>query len=66
MPKKSKAKLSKAAEAPAVCTFACPHSDFPPPDSAGICRTMAAVHCRKLNKLVEKNLPCRWQSGRGN
>jgi hypothetical protein len=42
------------------CTFRCPHSGFPPADAAGLCRTMAAVHCRKLGKLVDKNAPCRW------
>ena len=45
---------------PDFCGFQCPHSDFPPADTAGICRTMAAVHCKKLNKLVNKNGPCAW------
>jgi hypothetical protein len=44
---------------PAVCGFACPHADFPPADTAGICRTMSAVYCRKLGKLVNKNMPCK-------
>jgi len=45
---------------PEYCTFQCPHSDFPPADSAGLCRTMAAVYCKKLKKLVSKNGPCLW------
>jgi len=48
---------------PEYCTFECPHSDFPPADSAGLCRTMAAVYCNKLKKLVDKNVPCRWVKG---
>jgi hypothetical protein len=50
-----------AEKVPEFCGFACPHSDFPPPDSAGLCRTMAAVHCKKLKQLVDKNTPCRWR-----
>ncbi len=48
-------------DALAYCTFRCPHSDFPPADAAGICRTMAAVYCKKLKTLVDKNTPCRWR-----
>jgi len=48
---------------PPFCGFSCPHSDFPPADSAGLCRTMAAVYCTKLKKLVNKNGPCRWRGG---
>jgi len=43
------------------CGFSCPHSDFPPPETAGLCRTMAAVYCKKLKKLVPKNAPCQWR-----
>jgi len=43
---------------PEFCGFDCPYSDFPPPDSAGLCRTMAAVYCKKLRTLVNKNAPC--------
>jgi hypothetical protein len=43
------------------CGFQCPHSDFPPAETAGICRTMAAVYCKKLKALVNKNGPCVWQ-----
>ena len=50
---------------PRLCDFSCPHSDFPPPDTAGLCRTMAAVYCRKLKTLVDKHTPCRWRRGRG-
>jgi hypothetical protein len=46
---------------PDYCTFQCPHSTFPPADTAGICRTMAAVYCKKLKRLVAKNTPCQWQ-----
>ena len=44
------------------CGFQCPHSDFPPPETAGLCRTMAAVYCKKLKRLVSKNGPCLWQA----
>jgi len=56
----------KASESstPAFCDFSCPHSEFPPADSAGLCRTMAAVYCRQLKKLVDKNSPCRWRRRR--
>jgi len=50
---------------PEFCGFSCPHADFPPADSAGICRTMAAVHCRKLNRLVDKNGPCQVRKAAG-
>jgi hypothetical protein len=43
------------------CTYQCPHSDFAPPETAGLCRTMAAVYCKKIKKLVNKNGPCVWQ-----
>ena len=43
------------------CGFQCPHSDFPPAETAGICRTKAAVYCKKLKALVNKNGPCVWQ-----
>jgi len=46
---------------PDYCGFDCPHSEFPPADTAGLCRTMAAVYCKKLRKLVNKNGPCRWK-----
>jgi hypothetical protein len=49
---------------PEFCGFSCPHADFPPADSAGICRTMAAVHCNKLGRLVDKNVPCQYRGGR--
>ncbi len=44
-----------------ICSFACPDSDFPPADTAGLCRTMAAVYCKKLKKLVPKNVPCEYR-----
>jgi hypothetical protein len=49
---------------PEFCGFSCPHADFPPADSAGICRTMAAVHCNKLGRLVDKNAPCQGRKRR--
>jgi hypothetical protein len=45
---------------PEFCDFDCPHADFPPANTAGICRTMSAVWCRKLKELVNKNTPCEW------
>ena len=44
------------------CGFQCPHSEFPPAETAGLCRTMAAVYCKKLKRLVNKNGPCVWQA----
>ena len=50
---------------PEICTFACPHSDFPPADTAGACRTMSAVHCKLLARNVDKNLTCHWRAETG-
>ena len=49
---------------PEICDYDCPHADFPPADTAGICRTMSAVWCKKLKELVNKNMPCEWQKRR--
>ena len=46
---------------PEFCDFDCPHADFPPADTAGLCRTMSAVWCKKLKELVNKNAPCEWR-----
>ena len=46
---------------PEYCDFDCPHADFPPAETAGICRTMAAVWCRQLAELVNKNTLCAWR-----
>lgn len=46
---------------PEICSFECPHADFPPAETAGICRTMAGVWCGKLIELVSKNTPCEWR-----
>lgn len=46
---------------PEFCDFDCPHAGFPPEDTAGICRTMSAVWCRKLRELTNKNMPCEWR-----
>ncbi|MCX5677136.1 MAG: hypothetical protein NTX87_19275 [Planctomycetota bacterium] len=48
---------------PEFCGFQCPHSAFPPADTAGLCRTMAAVYCKKLRRLVSKNALCARQPG---
>ena len=44
------------------CGFQCPHSAFAPPETAGLCRTMAAVYCKKLKRMVRKNGPCLWHT----
>ncbi len=49
------------AEIPQFCDFHCPHADFPPADTAGICRTMSAVQCTLLGELVNKNAACEWR-----
>lgn len=48
-------------EIPEICDFACPHADFPPAETAGICRTMSAVWCGKLKVLTNKNTPCEFR-----
>ncbi len=47
---------------PDICDFDCPYADFPPAETAGICRTMSAVHCRLLSALVNKNTSCEWRA----
>ena len=54
-------KIRAHATAQEFCGFQCPHSDFAPSETAGLCRTMAAVYCKKLKKLVSKNGPCAWK-----
>jgi hypothetical protein len=46
---------------PEICDYDCPHADFPPADTAGICRTMSAVWCGQLTELVYKNTPCEYR-----
>ncbi len=46
---------------PEFCDYDCPFAAFPPADTAGICRTMSAVWCKKLEQLVNKNRPCEWR-----
>lgn len=53
--------MRNASEPPEICVFECPFADFPPAETAGICRTMSAVLCTKLNLLVNKNTPCEWR-----
>jgi hypothetical protein len=49
---------------PEFCDFDCPHAGFPPAETAGICRTMAAVWCGKLKEIVHKNAACEWTKRR--
>lgn len=53
------------ARIPRICSFECPHADFPPAETAGICRTMSAVWCLQLTAMVNKNLPCEWRKRKG-
>jgi hypothetical protein len=46
---------------PQFCDYDCPFADFPPAETAGICRTMAAVWCRRLKELVNKNGACEYR-----
>ncbi|HOW18052.1 MAG TPA: hypothetical protein PLC79_03365 [Phycisphaerae bacterium] len=48
------------ATTPQFCGFDCPYAGFPPAETAGICRTMAGVWCRKLKETVNKNALCEW------
>jgi hypothetical protein len=48
-------------QVPEFCDFDCSFADFPPAETAGICRTMSAVWCRKLEELTNKNTPCEWR-----
>ncbi len=50
---------------PDYCDFHCPHADFAPAYTAGICRTMSAVWCRQLKELVNKNAPCEFKKRGG-
>jgi len=50
-----------APKVPDICGFICPHSEFPPAETAGLCRTMAGVYCKKLKRLVHKNTACNWK-----
>jgi hypothetical protein len=59
--KKPAATAALLPQIPAFCDFTCPHADFAPPETAGICRTMSAVWCRQLRELVNKNARCAWQ-----
>lgn len=49
---------------PEYCDYGCPFAAFPPAETAGICRTMAGVWCRKLKELVNKNAACAWRQRR--
>src|ERR1041384_4078748 len=46
---------------PQICDYDCPAAAFPPAETAGICRTMAAVWCGQLQELVNKNRPCEFR-----
>ena len=60
-PQSGRSLLNDDAAIPKFCDFICPHAEFPPADTAGICRTMSAVYCGKLRELVNKNAPCEWR-----
>ena len=53
-----------AQKVPEFCDFDCPHAGFPSVETAGICRTMSAVFCKQLKRLVNKNRPCVWHGRR--
>ncbi len=40
------------------CDYNCEHAAFPDEALEGACRTVAAVWCKKLGRLVPKNSPC--------
>ena len=40
------------------CDYNCPDAAFPDEALEGACRTVAAVWCKRLKKLVPKNSPC--------
>ena len=40
------------------CDFHCEHAAFPDPEQVGACRTMGAVLCKKLGRVVPKHTPC--------
>ncbi|MFQ5805677.1 MAG: hypothetical protein ACE5I3_04420 [Phycisphaerae bacterium] len=46
---------------PEYCDFDRPFADFPPADTADLCRTMSGVWCKKLKELTNKNTPCEWR-----
>ena len=52
----------RLSQIPRFCDYGCPFADFPPAETAGICRTMSAVLCGKLQELVNKNAPCAWRA----
>jgi len=47
------------------CDLSCEHASFPQTgavDGSGSCRTFAALHCARLNRLVHKNGPCQCEA----
>jgi hypothetical protein len=40
------------------CDYNCQHAAFPDEALEGACRTVAAVWCKKLRRLIPKNSPC--------
>jgi len=40
------------------CDYNCEDAAFPEEALEGACRTVAAVWCRRLKKLVPRNSPC--------
>ena len=57
-------KVGMSQDTPEYCDFDCPFTDFPPAETAGLCRTISAVWCKKLKELVNKNTPCEWRCRR--
>ncbi len=53
--------MKMSPDIPEFCDFDCPHADFPPADTAGLCRTMSAVWCKQLGELANKNASCEWR-----
>jgi hypothetical protein len=47
------------------CDYNCEDAAFPDEALEGACRTVAAVWCKRLKKLVAKNSPCK-ADGAGN
>jgi len=47
------------------CDYSCEHAAFPEEALEGACRTVAAVWCKALKKLVPKNSPCQLPPTKG-
>ena len=42
------------------CDLSCEHAEFPEKlsDGSKSCRTFVGIHCKKLDRIVDKNGPC--------